>query len=123
MRLEETAQLGFSLIALGTRYDMRHKVDGIHPVGNGGAGTRLSSEMEKLGFTDGAHDGVGNQLKDGARGRVSHEDEEQMGRMTRKEREIVKKIEEIKLEKKDRPEDLEEDGMEAIKELPSDRCV
>lgn len=57
MRLEKTAQLGFPLIALGTGYDMRHKVDRIHPVGKG-AGTRLSSEMKKFGFMDGAHDGV-----------------------------------------------------------------
>lgn len=50
MRLEETAQLGFPLIALGTGYDTRDNVDGIHSAGNGGAGTRLSSEMKKFGF-------------------------------------------------------------------------
>lgn len=68
---------------------------------------------------DGAHDGVGNQLKDGARERLAREDEEQMERMARKKMEMLKKSEEIKMEKKDRPEDLEKDGMKAIKEPSS----
>lgn len=81
---------------------------------------------------DGAHDGVGNQLKDGARERLAREDEEQMERMARKMMEMVKKNEEIKMEKKDetkkdetkdRPEDLEKDGMKAIKEPSSVKCV
>lgn len=48
--------------------------------------------------------------------------------MARKEREMVKNSQEIKVEKKDgtkkdRPEDLQKDGMEAIKEPSSVRCV